>query len=192
MLKIGVDIRNLMSPTRNGVGEYTYELLNAVFKIDKENQYYLFYNSHSDVTAHTPLWPQGNIHYIATRWPNKLFNVSIKIFGWPKLDKLISRNGKLDYFFSPNLNFTALSKDVKHILTIHDLSFKFYPHFFSAKQRLWHWAINPKKQIRQASAVTTLSENTKRDLVNYYQIPPEKIKVVGGGVSYLFKRPTVI
>ena len=138
MLKIGIDIRNLMSPTRTGVGEYTYELLNAVFKIDKQNQYYLFYNSHTDVTAHTPLWPQGNIHYIATRWPNKLFNASIKILGWPKLDKLISRSGQLDYFFSPNFNFTVLSKNIKNILTIHDLSFKFYPrpgllyHFFVA------------------------------------------------------------
>jgi glycosyltransferase involved in cell wall biosynthesis len=186
MLKIGVDIRNLMSPTRTGVGEYTYELLNAVFKIDKENQYYLFYNSHSDVTKHTPLWPQGNIHYIATRWPNKLFNVSIKILGWPKLDKLISRNGKLDYFFSPNLNFTSLSKDIKNILTIHDLSFKFFPQFFSAKQRLWHWAVNPKKQCEQANTVLTLSENTKRDLVDYYKIPAEKIKVSSGGISAIF------
>ncbi|TSC83965.1 MAG: hypothetical protein G01um101413_768 [Parcubacteria group bacterium Gr01-1014_13] len=189
MLKIGVDIRNLMSPTRTGVGEYTYELLNSVFKIDKENQYYLFYNSHTDVTQHTPLWPQGNIHYIATRWPNKLFNTSIKILDWPKLDKLISRNYKLDYFFSPNLNFTALSKNIKKILTIHDLSFKFFPQFFSAKQRLWHWAINPKKQCGRANNILALSENTKRDLVNYYKIPAEKIKVSPGGISAIFNNP---
>ncbi|MEK7160387.1 MAG: glycosyltransferase family 1 protein [Patescibacteria group bacterium] len=193
MLKIGIDIRCLMSHIRTGVGEYAYELLSAIFKIDKENQYYLFYNSHTDVAEHTPLWKQqNNIHYVATKWPNKLFNASIKILGLPKLDKLISRNGPLDYFFSPNYNFTALSKNVKHILTIHDLSFKFYPHFFSLKQRLWHWAVNPKKQCRQADAILTLSENTKRDIVDYYQIPPEKIKVMGGGVSKIFNHPHVI
>ncbi len=191
-MRIGVDIRNLMSPTRTGVGEYTYELLNAIFKIDKENQYYLFYNSHSDVTAHTPLWPQGNIHYIATRWPNKLFNASIKIFGWPKLDKLISRNGKLDYFFSPNLNFTALSKDVKNILTIHDLSFKFFPQFFSAKQRLWHWAVKPKKQCERAGTIIAQSENTKRDIIDYYKINADKIKVIYPGVSCPPNHPLVI
>jgi len=132
MLKIGIDIRCLMTPIRTGVGEYTYELLNAIFKIDKENQYYLFYNSYTDVSEHTPLWSQNNIHYVVTKWPNKLFNASIKILGWPKLDKLISRSGKLDYFFSPNFNFTALSKNVRRILTVHDLSFKFFPQFFSA------------------------------------------------------------
>jgi glycosyltransferase involved in cell wall biosynthesis len=189
MLKIGIDIRNLMSPTRNGVGEYTYELLNAIFKIDKENQYYLFYNSHTDVTAHTPLWPQNNIHYVATRWPNKVFNGFIKIFGWPKLDKLVSRHGKLDYFFSPNLNFTALSKDIKNILTIHDLSFKFFPQFFSVKQKLWHWAVSPKKQCERANAILVLSQNTKRDLVDYYKIPQEKIKIVPGAISTTFNSP---
>ncbi len=189
MLKIGIDIRCLMSPTRTGVAEYAYELLNAILKIDKQNQYFLFYNSHNDVAEHTPLWPQNNIHYIATKWPNKLFNASIKILGWPKLDKLISRNGELDYFFSPNLNFTALSKNPKRILTAHDLSFKFYPQFFSAKQRLWHWAINPKKQRQQANTILTLSENTKRDLVDYHKIPPEKIKVASGGLSAIFNNP---
>ncbi|HSR89318.1 MAG TPA: glycosyltransferase family 1 protein [Candidatus Udaeobacter sp.] len=186
MKKIGIDIRCLMSPLRAGVGEYTHELLSAIFKLDKENQYWLFYNSHTDVFAHIPLWSGSNIHYVATKWPNKLFNAFIKIFGWPKLDKLISRNGKLDYFFSPNFNFTALSKDTKNILTVHDLSFKFFPQFFSLKQKLWHWAINPKKQCQQASFIITPSENTKRDIVDYYKIPAEKIKVAGGGLSGIF------
>ncbi len=189
MLKIGVDIRCLMSPTRTGVAEYTYELLNAIFKIDKQNQYWLFYNSYTDVSEHSPLWSQNNIHYVATRWPNKLFNASIKFLSWPKLDKLVSRHGKLDYFFSPNLNFTTLSKDVKQILTVHDLSFKFFPQFFSIKQRLWHWAINPKKQCSQANTIFALSENTKRDIVNYYKIAPDKIRVASGAISTIFNKP---
>ncbi len=193
MSKIGIDIRCLMSPVRTGVAEYTYELLNAVFKIDKpkpgengQNQYFLFYNSSTDVSINIPIWSQTNVHYVATKWPNKLLNISIKLLNWPKLDKLISRNGHLDYFFSPNFNFTALSKNIKQILTVHDLSFKFYPQFFSAKQKLWHWAVNPKKQCRQATAILTLSENTKRDLVNYYQISPEKIKSAPGALSTIF------
>lgn len=187
MLKIGVDIRCLMSPNRTGVGEHAFELLNAIFKIDKQNQYFLFYNSYKDVTAHVPLWPQqNNIHYVATKWPNKLLNIAIKFLSWPKLDKLISRNGHLDYIFSPNLNFTALSKNIKQILTVHDLSFKFFPQFFSIKQRLWHLGINPKKQCRRADTIIAQSENTKRDIVDYYQIPPEKIKVIYPGISPVF------
>ena len=42
MNRVGIDIRPLMDPIRTGVGEYVYELLDALFKIDKQNQYFLF------------------------------------------------------------------------------------------------------------------------------------------------------
>ncbi len=203
MSQIGIDIRALMSPVRAGVGEYTYELLNAIFKIDKANQYFLFYNSYKDVSANIPKWNQENVHYIRTKWPNKLYNASVKIFGIPKINKI-----KLDYFFSPNFNFTSLpankrrvSMDAtlhdfvksKSILTIHDLSFEFFPQFFSFKQRLWHWAINPKRQCQKADTIITPSENTKRDIVDIYKINPEKIKVIYPGVNlHTTQTPVVI
>ena len=197
-MNIGIDIRPLMSPTRSGVGEYTYELLNAIFEIDKTNQYFLFYNSAKDVSENIPQWLQDNIHYEHKNWPNKLFNACTKLFNFPKIDK-----NNLDYFFSTNFNFTALSKKMpilpkqnrassisnefeigtKHILTVHDLSFEFFPEFYSFKQRLWHWAINPKKQCEKASIILTPSENTKRDLIDVYKIPAEKIKVIYPGVN---------
>lgn len=180
MLKIGIDIRALMSPVRAGVGEYTYELLNAIFKIDKTNQYFLFYNSYKDISSNIPKWTQDNIHYIRTKWPNKIYNASIKIFGIPKINK-----EKLDYFFSPNFNFTSLPTNTRSVLTVHDLSFEFFPHFFSFKQRLWHWAINPKKQCQKANIIITPSENTKRDLIDIYKINPEKIKVIYPGIACL-------
>ncbi|MEK7680877.1 MAG: glycosyltransferase, partial [Patescibacteria group bacterium] len=183
-MNIGVDIRPLMAEKRTGVGEYTYELLDAIFEIDKQNQYFLFYNSRSDVSKNIPPWKQENVHYIIARWPNKLFNLSIKFFGFPKIDRLIKT--PLDYFFSPNINFTTLSKKTKHILTIHDLSFKFYPEFYSSKQRLWHKITNPKKQCLRADLILTPSENTKRDIVDYYKILPEKIKVIYPGLSSIF------
>ncbi|MBI2037948.1 MAG: glycosyltransferase family 4 protein [Candidatus Magasanikbacteria bacterium] len=188
MLQIGIDIRSLMSPVRAGIGEYTHELLNAIFEIDKQNQYFLFYNSYTDISKNIPEWKQPNIGYVATRWPNKLFNASTKLLNAPKIDKKI----KLDYFFSPNFGFTALTKKPKQILTVHDLSFEFFPQFFSPKQRLWHWAVNPKKQCQQAEIIITPSENTKRDIIDLYKIPSEKIKVIYPGVTCSNNQSTVI
>ena len=34
-VNIAIDIRSLLEPKRTGVGEYTFELLDALFKIDK-------------------------------------------------------------------------------------------------------------------------------------------------------------
>src|SRR3989338_8960270 len=189
-MRIGIDIRPLMSPFRTGVGEYTFELLNAVFEIDKINEYFLFYNSYADVSAHIPKWEQENVHYVVTEWPNKVFNSCVKLFGRPMLDKIIIGNWKLEIgnlhtWFSPNLNFTALSPNVKHILTIHDLSFELYPEFYSPKQRLWHKIINPKKQCQRADLILTPSENTKRDVVECYGVNANKVKVVYPGLSSL-------
>ncbi len=191
-MNIGIDIRPLMSSTRAGVGEYTYELLDAIFKIDKTNKYFLFYNSYSDVSSNIPKWSQDNVHYVSTKWPNKLFNMAVKLFNFPKVDKILrksllrtlhSPSSNLDYFFSPNFNFTSLPTNTKSVLTVHDLSFEFFPEFFSTKRRLWHWAINPKKQCEQAAIIITPSENTKRDIVDIYNIPAGKIKVIYPGVN---------
>ena len=91
-MNIGVDIRPLMTGNRTGVGEYTFELLSAIFKIDHSHQYFLFYNSHTDVSAQIPRWEYENVHYVATNYPNKLFNASHFVFSLPKLDKIIFKN----------------------------------------------------------------------------------------------------
>lgn len=184
-MNISIDIRPLMSPIRTGVGEYTYGLLNAIFEIDKVNQYFLFYNSHADVAKFIPKWEQNNVHFVQTKWPNKLFNFSLRLFKRPRLDKLMAKISKqnIDVFYSPNINFTSLAEKTKSILTIHDLSFEFFPEFYSLKQRLWHKIINAKKQCEQASVILTPSENTKKDIMKKYAIAGEKIKALYPGLD---------
>ncbi len=191
-MNIGIDIRPLMTAPRTGVGEYTFELLDAVFQIDKTNQYFLFYNASRQTARNLPAWNQPNVHYIITHYPNKLFNGAIKLLNRPRLDKIIAKKANLpdglDCFYSPNLNFVSLSSKIKHILTIHDLSFEFFPEFFSKKQVLWHGAVNPKQQCRRADIILTPSENTRRDIIDYYKIEEKKIKVIYPGLSPMFSK----
>jgi glycosyltransferase involved in cell wall biosynthesis len=176
-----------MDGERTGVGEYTFGLLDSLFKIDRENQFFLFYNSSKDVLTNLPKWKYDNVHYVGMKWPNKFLNLLVWL-KLVKLDKLVSRKYKvksrksgqtvncklgtmnLDIWFSPNLNFTNLSKHVKHIQTIHDLSFEFFPEFFTWKQRLWHWFLSPKKQCQEAEIVVVPSESTKWDICEVYKV----------------------
>ncbi|KKQ27382.1 MAG: Glycosyl transferase group 1 [Candidatus Magasanikbacteria bacterium GW2011_GWC2_37_14] len=186
-MKIGVDIRCLMDKNRTGVGEYTYGLLNAIFEIDKINQYFLFYNSYQDISVYIPKWQQKNLHFIIKHWPNKFFNLllSLRLI---KLDKFAPV--KLDVWFSPNLHYTCLSRKIKQILTIHDLSFVILPECFPFKWRLAYKILNPKRQCRRADIILTPSENTKHDIVNSYQIVDlpagrqgSKIQILRPGLS---------
>ncbi|PIT87324.1 MAG: hypothetical protein COU31_03525 [Candidatus Magasanikbacteria bacterium CG10_big_fil_rev_8_21_14_0_10_40_10] len=179
-MNIGLDIRSLAQRARTGVGEYTIGLLDALFKIDQQNNYYLFYNSAGNTAKFLPQWKQNNLTYISGRWPNKLFNLSQKLLRQPKIDNYLrQKTGRqIDWFFSPNINFTSLSKKTKYILTVHDFAFNFYPKFFSARQRIWHQAVNFKKQCQRADVILAPSQNTKNDIVKNYQINPEKIFVI--------------
>jgi len=169
-----------MTKNKTGVGEYTDNLLNAIFLLDKKNNYYLFYNSHKNQEKNIPRYPYDNVHYVCLKYSNKLLNLGL-FLNLIQIQKLI--DVPLDWWYSPNFNFLSLSKNIHRLLTVHDLSFELFPEFYTIKQRLWHWAIRPRRQCQLANVIITPSENTKRDLVDYYKIKPEKIKVIYPGIS---------
>ena len=199
-MNIVIDIRSLMHEQRTGVGEYTYELLNALFSLNnsKENQYFLFYNSYKNVSINIPQWKQNNVHYIITKWPNKLLNLLLYI-RILKLDKLVIKKYfkikqnkfKIDIWFSPNLHFINLSKKIKYFLTIHDLSFEFLPNCFSKKRQWWHKFLKPKKQCQKADLILTPSENTKQDVIEIYNIKATKVKVLCPGLAEIFVKQVI-
>ena len=178
-MKICIDIRTLIDKQYSGIGIYTLNLISNLFEIDKTNEYKLFYNS-SNFRFIKKYYP--NVKYYDFHIPNKIFNFLNFVFKRPKLENLI---GEFDIFFAPNLNFFSFSKNnkSKKIITIHDLSFEFFPDFYSKKSLLWHKFINPRKLLNKFDHIITVSENTKNDIINFYNIDPEKISVTYLGVD---------
>jgi len=180
-MKIGVDIRCLQEGRKTGVEEYTLNLLNNVFELDKKNKYVLFLNSFRKSGIGLE-WARKypDVKIKSFHYPNKLLNLCLWYLNWPKLDKLI---GGVDVFFMPNLNFCFLSRKAKLVLTVHDLSSEFFPENFSWKRKLWHFLINPKKLCQRAKKIITVSDSTKNDVANFYKISPEKIETIRSSVS---------
>ena len=178
-MKIGIDIRCLMSRYRSGVGEYTYNAVGNILKLDRQNQYFLFYNSFSKVGNNLPDWGYPNVQFVKYRWPNKLFNL-LQFFGFAKLDKLC---GGVDVFWLPNWHFASFSKKCKLIVTVHDLSHAVHPEFLSLKRRLWHKLLRIKKLFRRADKIIAVSKSTENDLVELFEIDPSKIDQIYSGVN---------
>lgn len=179
-MRIAIDTRSIMEPYYTGVAEYTFQLLDHLFKIDQKNEYKLFYNSYSDVKKYLPRWNYPNVKWQGFKYPNKLFNASLTFFNYPKIDRLI---GGADVFFLPNLSFASLSGACKSVITVHDLSFERFPEFYNLKSRLWHKVIRPKKLLPRAHKIIAVSESTKNDLRELYGISEERIKVIYSGVE---------
>lgn len=183
-MKIGFDIRPLMDENYSGVSIYTFNLLREILKQDSVNTYKLFYNSFKNKEKNIPLFEQPNVEITATSYPNKILNyLFFRTLNRPRID----RKAKVDLFFMPHLNFIAFSKKTKNIVVVHDLSFLHYPYFFTRRQNFWHKALKIKKLLQNASVIIAVSENTKNDIINFYNIPERKIKVIYSGVGAEFK-----
>jgi len=183
-MKIGIDVRCLAEGRMTGVEEYTQQLLENLFQLDKENEYVLFFNSFKPAKADFSwLEKYPGVKLKKFRFPNKLLNFCFWYLGFPKIDKII---GGADIVFLPNITFGSVSAKTKLVVTIHDLSFERFPENFSLKRRLWHSFINPKKICRRAQKIIAVSESTKNDLETLYGINPQKIKVIPSGISENF------
>lgn len=62
------------------------------------------------------------------------------------------------------------------VVTVHDLSYLVYPQAFSRRVRTMLTTLVPIS-VRRASRVIAVSEHTKRDLIRFYGLAPDKIAV---------------
>jgi glycosyltransferase involved in cell wall biosynthesis len=71
------------------------------------------------------------------------------------------------------------------LVTIHDLSFERDPSLMLLRDRLVFRAVVPRA-ARGAARVLTVSERSKRDIVELYGVPPERVVVTPNGVDPAF------
>jgi glycosyltransferase involved in cell wall biosynthesis len=68
-------------------------------------------------------------------------------------------------------------RGVPTVLTVHDLIFRRYPAHHKPLNR-WYLNLTMPLYCRRATRIIAVSEQTKRDIVEAYGIPPEKITVI--------------
>lgn len=171
-MKIGFDARMI---DWAGVGTYSYNLLNSLRQIDKENKYVLFCDQQS--AAQVPAGDNFNRVMVT----EKVFSAYHQLFFSLTLSKQ-----SLDVFHSPHFIY-PLFVSAPSVVTIHDL----IPLVFSSSMpsniaRIYYKRAN-KKAISRAKLLLAVSEATKRDLQEVFSVPPEKVRVTHNGVGDNFK-----
>lgn len=69
-----------------------------------------------------------------------------------------------------------------YVITVHDLIKEKFPEFFDLSDIE---TINKREILHRATKIIAISQNTKQDLIDAYQIPENKIKVIYHGNSLL-------
>lgn len=185
-MKIAIDVSQIVYGT--GVGNYTKNLVKALLKIDKKNEYLLIGYS-LRLGGRFREFESELKHY--KNYKFKFFPLPITLAGilfnkirlYP-LDKLI---GPVDIFHSSDwIQPPIKSKTTKNVTTVHDM----VPFLFESST---HPKIisNQKKRFKilkkEVDIILADSKTTKEDIIKFAEIPAEKIKVMYLGVSSDFK-----
>ena len=183
-MKIAIDLRGLQNGLISGVENYILNLLEHLIPADSANSFILLTNSYrSSGFSHLKFI---NTTTVSGRIPNRLLNLSLKAFNYPKFEKLFQ---PFDCLFLPNFNQFAIAPATKLVITVHDLSPIVTPEFYDSRRRLWHIFVNIKKSLERANSIIAVSEFTKQELIRIYSLPPDKITVTPLGVQQTLFRP---
>ncbi|MCB9802674.1 glycosyltransferase family 4 protein [Candidatus Nomurabacteria bacterium] len=181
-MKIGIDIRALTPSKRSGIGSYIFWAIKNIIELDQENEYYLFSSGRKKAKFFPKEFEAKNVQHFHLNFPNKLLNLAF-FFGFgPSLNKFFPV--KLDLFWLPNINFIKLDPETKLILTIHDLSFLHSKNFYDLKRKLWHKLVNVRSLAERAKQIISVSQHTKRDVMRFFTVEEDKIKVVYPGIQH--------
>lgn len=182
-MRIGIDVRCLMEGTHTGIEEYTLQLLHEMIESSPNDTFVLFANSRRPMRL--PALTAANVSLRTFRYPNTIFNLSLKVLRAPAIDRLV---GGVDVFFVPAFRLTPLSVTCPLVLTVHDLSFVRSPFFFSLHRRVWHHLMEPERLTRTATHVVAVSHATARDLQALYRVPLSSLTVIPSGIPSRMRR----
>jgi len=158
-------------PRRVGSGEYCFELLLNLNKIDRENNYiiYLPQAPTSDLPKESANW-----HYKVVR-PRKMWT----LFGL-SLEFLLKRS-KPDVFLSPT-HYLPIFTPSRSFISILDVSYLKFPELFKAADlnQLTKWT---KYSVKKASAIFTISQASKGDIIKEYRVSGQSVVVTYPGIK---------
>jgi len=178
MLKIAIDATSL-TPQPSGIGLYVKNLIYGLYDLQTQDEFimsivhqprlkeWLTFQSNElkflnlDTRVYKLPIPV-TISSILSKFPNSIIPYYESFLGCPDI-----LHG-LDHVVYP------CAKSLK-VMTIHDLTFIKYPNFVSSITK--NYSDRIKQCINWTDLIITVSESSKRDIVKYLNVKPEKIYV---------------
>lgn len=178
-MKIGFDAKRAFNNAA-GLGNFSRNTIRALSRQFPNDRYFLFHPGRSN-----PLFiPPDNSLEIK---PNSFLWKTLK-YGWRSF-RVGSLAKKIDlniyHGLSHELPVWIENSDIKTVVTIHDLIYLRYPEYYSRIDRKIY-----DQKFRHACKVATkihaISEQTKQDLMTYFLVPEERIRVIYQSINPVF------
>lgn len=162
----------------SGIARYIMEMSQSVLELDKENEYVLFFYE---------LTPELKSKY--EKFGHKMVETKIRHYSFAEQFKLpgIFKKENLDLIHFPHFN-VPIFYNKPFVVTIHDLTHTRFPgrkksHFF---HRLAYNAVLASV-IKKSKQIIAVSESTKKEILEFFGVTPEKITVVYEGINQAYR-----
>jgi glycosyltransferase involved in cell wall biosynthesis len=179
-MRVGYDGSPLLG-NLTGVGYYARTLLEKMIEVDQEITFDLLAVALKGSSSAFPELPRVNRRYV--RFPSRIAVLAWDRMNWPKADKVM---GGFDVFHGTNFWVPPLRRP-NGVVTIHDLTFHFYPEFCTSQVKRYRWLI--PKVLKRCALVLVPSQTIRAQVAAELAFPEDRIVVTPEGVRGAFTRP---
>ncbi|MBI4066592.1 glycosyltransferase family 4 protein [Candidatus Gottesmanbacteria bacterium] len=168
---IAIDGYEANVQNRVGIGRYAYEILRHVSEIATSNVFRVYLPN-----VLLPDMPEGT-----DRWKYRIAGPQ-KLWTFVGLPLALTLDqSRTDVVFSPT-HYVPRWISTPRVMAIMDLSYLEYPHMFRPRDlhQLIHWT---GYSVRHARAILTISQFSKRAIINAYGVPERRIVVTYPGLT---------
>ncbi|MBI4707547.1 MAG: glycosyltransferase family 4 protein [Candidatus Omnitrophica bacterium] len=177
-MRIGIEATRINSQGR-GIDRYTCSLIKAFSQIDKEDEFVLF-SDNTLLVKDFGLRPNFSIEPLAKRFR------FIRRPGLGCIGKHFYKD--LDLFHFPNSDIWS-SKYCKTVVTMHDLApYHFPERFFKDVDHFKQYLKELRCIKKNADCILTVSDFSKRDIVDVLGVNPGKVFRVYNGLGQAFRK----
>lgn len=177
-MKIAIYANELNNINESGVKVYTREIIRALIKADHNNTYYAYMEDKS------PGWT-AEVDNLGKECGLVIRKSKSRLPLWTylKFPSEIKKNAP-DVLFLPIqvMPFLKKPKEMKVIVTVHDIAFRLFPDHFKLKKR-YLLDFHTKRAALMADHIIAPSIATKNDIIKFYGINEDQITVINHGFS---------
>jgi glycosyltransferase involved in cell wall biosynthesis len=183
-MRIAIDYTAAMRQ-QAGIGVYVRNLVAALLAQDSNNQYTLLTSGRASDQHAFPVAPnsRGRSLFIPDRYLNILW------YRWRIPLSATLFTGFSDIYHGPDFVLPPLGKQVRKVVTIHDLAFLEHPEYAVDSLAAYLRKVVPQAAAT-ADAIITVSSEVSRTLIEHFNTPREKLVTIPLGVAPYFHRIT--
>src|SRR6185503_20154722 len=165
MMRIAIDAHTVGSKL-GGNESYAVNLIESLAEIDSINQYTIYVTTNEARERFSSRWPNFKVRSTLPHTP--LIRIPLTL-------SAELRKNPVDVL---HVQFTAPPFcPCPVVVSIHDLSFEHLPQTFNRRSRT-QLRLTVRHSARRATRILTLSEHTRRDVIDTYRIAADKVTAI--------------